>query len=537
MTDPQAVPAEPAAARNPRLVPLEADRRFGAPLGVRRLFSLFDSVQDFVVLISPTGRLIQANRSWCEMLGFEPSSVPGLPLSAAVPPAELGRWGPWLDPTRLPGEPRALNVTWRAKDGRDIAVEGTVRICPDDDGAVCVLGIFRNHLRLAATEAALRESAAVCHVIETRAPIGVFQTDCSGRLIRTNKRWRLIANLNHVSEPHGVWWQMVDPADRERVLAGWRATQQHGHDFRSEFRVQAAAGVERYARTTVVQNHAADGSPAFFLGVSEDITERRRFEAELKEAHDELEDRVKLRTAQLETANRELAQFAHVVAHDLKAPLRAVTNIAEWLWRDYEEKLGAPGYRFLSLLKQRARHMHDLIEGILAYTRFGPLAEAEAEVDLRELITQIIALLAPPPDITIRLPEALPRVPGVPERLRHIFQNLLDNAVKFMDKPHGLITLTATRLADAWEFAVSDNGPGIPPRYHARVFKMFEQLPGRRKTSGTGIGLALVKRIVESRHGEIRLDSDEGAGATFTFTWPDTPPVPVPARSEASPEI
>jgi PAS domain S-box-containing protein len=333
-----------------------------------------------------------------------------------------------------------------------------------------VLGIFRNHLRLAATEAALRESAAVCHVIETRVPIGVFQTDCSGRLIRTNRRWRLIANLNHVSEPHGVWSQMVHPADRERVLAGWRATQQHGHDFRSEFRVHAGAGAERYARTTIVQNYAADGSRAFFLGVSEDITERHRFEAELKEAHDELEDRVKLRTAQLEKANRELAQFAHVVAHDLKAPLRAVTNIAEWLWRDYEEKLGAAGYRFLSLLKQRARHMHDLIEGILAYTRFGPLAEAEVDVDLHELITQIIALLAPPPDMIIRLPEVLPHVPGVAERLRHIFQNLLDNAVKFMDKPRGVITLTATRLARRLGVRCLRQRPGHPrPLPRSRV--------------------------------------------------------------------
>ena len=322
----------------------------------------------------------------------------------------------------------------------------------------------------------------------------------------------------------------MHPADRESVLAAWHATQKHGHDFRAEFRVHAGAGLERYVRTTIALNYGTDGSPAFFLCVSEDVTEQRRIEGELKAAQAELEERVRLRTAQLESANRELAQFAHVVAHDLKAPLRAVSNIAEWLDRDYQSRLDAEGRRFLDLLRQRARHMHSLIEGILAYTRFGSLIEAEVEVDLQDLVTQIIGLLSPPPGIALHLPpEPLPIVRGVPERLHHVFQNLLDNAVKYMDKPAGVITITAARLADAWEFAVSDNGPGIASRHHARVFKMFEQLPNRRNTSGTGIGLALVKRIVEARGGGIRLNSEEGAGASFIFTWPDTPPVVDPA--------
>jgi signal transduction histidine kinase len=233
--------------------------------------------------------------------------------------------------------------------------------------------------------------------------------------------------------------------------------------------------------------------------------------------------RIKVRTQQLETANKELAQFAHVVAHDLKAPLRAVSCLADWVARDYASQVDVRGHELLGLLRQRVRYMHDLIEGVLAHARLDEGTEPEIELDMGPLVHRVLASLAPPPHIRVHVPPNLPQVRAVPERLRQVFQNLFDNAIKFMDKPEGIITLRAVRLRGAWQFAVVDNGPGIEPRYHARVFGLFQRLQSENRAGSTGIGLALVKRIVETRGGEIALDSAPGQGATFTFTWPDKP--------------
>jgi signal transduction histidine kinase len=257
--------------------------------------------------------------------------------------------------------------------------------------------------------------------------------------------------------------------------------------------------------------------------VSEDVTEHRRLEADLRRAQEDLESRIKMRTRQLETANRELAQFAHLVAHDLKAPLRAVSHLADWVARDYAGNVDVKGHELLGLLRQRVRYMHDLIEGALAYTRLGQGTEPDIEINVDHLVRRVWATLDPPSHIRIHLPSDLPQVRGVPERLQQVFQNLLDNAIKFMDKPEGVIILRAIRLRDAWQFAVADNGPGIEPRYHGRVFGLFQRLRPESRPGSTGLGLALVKKIVERRGGEISLDSAAGQGATFTFTWPDKP--------------
>ena len=507
-----------------------ATRAAASPAGNRRKLSvwapntaLLDRCSDWIAVFDVEGRVLYANPSWREGLDYASADAAPLRLEDVVAPEELPRWQARLKAADLPTGWEPTHWTWRSRTGRSVTLAG--QVCRQPSGgtgdrwvAVCVCP-------RPPREAVLphRQSEAVLQVVELHAPVGVFETDPQGRLVRANARWRQIASLEHLSEPRGAWWQMVGPEDRDRVTAEWQSALKHGHEFRSQFRVNTGHTLERFAHTWISRLHGPDGALRGFVGVSEDITEQLRFKRQQEEAKAELEKRVGQRTSQLEMANRELAQFAHVVAHDLKAPLRAVNNLAEWLGRDYLDRLEPEGRRLLSLLQQRVQHMHNLIEGVLAYTRLGQMEEAEAEVDVHRLVTGILAILAPPPHITIRLPLLLPCVRGGAERLRHVLQNLLENAIKFMDKPQGLVTLTATRLDGAWEFAVADNGPGIAPRYHSLVFEMFEQLPTSRQAGGTGIGLALVKRIVESRGGQVQLQSREGAGALFSFTWPDQP--------------
>lgn len=236
----------------------------------------------------------------------------------------------------------------------------------------------------------------------------------------------------------------------------------------------------------------------------------------------DLEDRVRQRTAELEAANRELQSFAYVVSHDLKAPLRSIHQLASWLADDYATVFDAKGQELIALLTGRVKRMDTLINGILEYSRIGRIHGVICPIPLNELLTEIVDSLAPPDHIQIQIPSTLPTITADRTRITQVFQNLISNAIKFLDKPHGMITIDFTESGSYWIFKVIDNGPGIAPQHHERIFQIFQTLQSRDQVESTGIGLTLVKKIVEWYGGEIWVESTVGQGSTFCFTLPKT---------------
>lgn len=226
------------------------------------------------------------------------------------------------------------------------------------------------------------------------------------------------------------------------------------------------------------------------------------------------------RKQELAAANNELKEFAYVVSHDLKAPLRGISQLAEWLREDYGETLDTEGREIVSMMRNRVRRMDGLIDGILQYSRVGRVRETPARIDLNELVSEVVDFLGPPDDIRISVEDRLPTVVGEPTRLAQVFQNLVGNAVKFMDKPRGKVRIGCVDRGTVWEFSVADNGPGIDEKYHDKIFQIFQTLTSRDEVESTGIGLTLVKKIVELYGGEIRVTSRPGEGTTFVFTLP-----------------
>ncbi|HTW92860.1 MAG TPA: ATP-binding protein [bacterium] len=227
---------------------------------------------------------------------------------------------------------------------------------------------------------------------------------------------------------------------------------------------------------------------------------------------------------QVEAANQELADFAHVVSHDLKAPLRAIDSLAKWLAADYEEKFDDDGRKQLDLLLGRVKRMHDLIDGILQYSRAGRTREQVVEVDTAELVPEVIDLLSPPPHIRVAIKTRLPKVNIERTRISQVLQNLLSNAIKYMDKPEGLIEVGCTEEGGFWKFFVRDNGPGIEEKDRDRVFQLFQTLKPRDQSDSTGVGLAVVKKSVELYGGRVWIESQVGKGSTFYFTLPKPTP-------------
>jgi signal transduction histidine kinase len=226
----------------------------------------------------------------------------------------------------------------------------------------------------------------------------------------------------------------------------------------------------------------------------------------------------------VQRSNEELDQFAYVASHDLKAPLRGIANLATWLEEDLGDAVTPSAREHMTLLRGRVQRMEALIDGILSYSRAGRVRTEPERVDVGVLLREIIELLAPPSEVTIALAPEFPVLVTDRVPLQQVFLNLIANAIKYTRRADPMIRVGASVADGIWEFSVTDNGPGIAPEYHARVFGIFQTLEARDKVEGTGIGLSVVKKIVEARNGRVTLESAAGAGATFCFTWPDLPP-------------
>ena len=255
----------------------------------------------------------------------------------------------------------------------------------------------------------------------------------------------------------------------------------------------------------------------------EDITIRKQAETELKTRAGELEklNTVLLTTtAQLEKRNQELDQFTYVISHDLKAPLRAISNLSEWIEEDIEDKLDEDTKHQMNLLRSRVQRMRSLIDGLLQYSRVGRVRDEGEEVSVEILLEEIIDSLAPPEEFTIEVAVKMP--PFTTERipLQQVLTNLISNAIKHHNRPDGKVKISVREQGDFYRFAISDDGLGIDPKYQEKVFAIFQTLEAKDKTENTGIGLSIVKKIVENVGGKIEIESQLGQGSTFYFTWP-----------------
>jgi len=235
-----------------------------------------------------------------------------------------------------------------------------------------------------------------------------------------------------------------------------------------------------------------------------DITDRRLMEDELRRS------------------NHDLEQFAYVASHDLSEPLRVISGFVELLSRRYGSQLDEEGERFIDFILTGVERMQALIDDLLAYSRAGRATLDPREVDVAALVEDLLRALRPELEargVDVQV-GTLPSVRAEKSLLRQVIQNLISNAVKFSDAAAPVVRVSSERVPGAWCFAVADNGPGVEPRYRERIFEMFQRLHGR-DVPGSGIGLAIVKRLVERHGGRVWVSDASPRGATFNFTIPD----------------
>ena len=353
-------------------------------------------------------------------------------------------------------------------------------------------------------EETIRSQLAEIETIYSTTPIGLCSLDLDLRFVRVNE---YLANIDCRSiEDHiGRTIREVVPGIADQIEPLYRQVLESRKPI-VDVEVQGST----LDQPTIVRDYLVsyypkmlpDGQVIGFNSMVQDITERKKV------------------LATLEECNQELNQFAHVVSHDLKAPLRAVSNLSQWIEDDLQGLLTTDTQYQMTLLRRRVDRMAETIDGLLDYASIGQAKTFPEAFSVADVIQGAIDSLAPPPTFNIVISPMLPTLTAHRLRLFQVFANLIGNAIHHHDRSDGSIHISCKDCGDFYEFILADDGPGIAPEHHEKIFAIFQSINPQNNPHSTGIGLSIVKKIVETEGGTIRLESKLGQGATFSFTWP-----------------
>ncbi|PID59088.1 hypothetical protein CSB45_01390 [candidate division KSB3 bacterium] len=367
----------------------------------------------------------------------------------------------------------------------------------------------------------LQEHSDFLTAMLDNAPVAIYAKDLEGKYLFINKK--------------GLEWLRVSPDEMSGKTDYELFTRDIAEKSRREDQEILRTGspltfervqtIERElfaARLDKYPLRAEDGRLYGVCGLTYDISSYKQNEQKLQAWLDELETQVEEYAESLERQGTELKHFTETVPYQLREPLKDINQLTSMLVKNYATKLDRRGKDISSLLVNRIKRLNRYIDGIIQYASAGRSVEHEQQIDLNELIREIVEQLAPPPEMQIWIEHTLPVIIAGKVGMKQIFLHLLSNAINVMDTPYGEIAVDCEEHSDAWTFAVVDNGPGIDKKDHEKIFRFFQTLAPRDERERPGIGLALVKKLVEHYGGQIWVESSRGKGAQFYFTLPKT---------------
>jgi PAS domain S-box-containing protein len=460
----------------------------------------------------PQCSFIRSNRFAQTMLGISPDTN----VSATGEQAESLPFRQFRDGQEIPGDQLPMQLaTARKQEVRDAEIhvvrsdgatfDWWVNAVPlfDEQEAVrgCVAA-FMDVTELKQAEAKLHETLTLLNAISDYSLDIIFAKDREGRLLFVNPAisqyfGKSVAELIGKDE----FFFMEDRAAAAAIRANDLRIMQSGVAEVLEEPIVINGNVRTFISTKAPLRDA-HGNIMGIIGIGHDMTDRKQAEVALAER------------------NQELDSFVHIVSHDLKAPLRAISNLSEWIEDDLEGQLPPENQQQFQLLRARTKRMESMINSLLVYARAGRQEAPLETFNVAELLDEIIDSLAPPQSFSIEIAPPMPTLNTKRLFLSQVFANLVSNAIKHHTSVEGHLNLSAIEQQEFYEFSVRDDGPGIAPEDRAKVFEIFQTLKAQDDSENTGVGLAIVKKIVEREKGTIRLESRLGQGTTFVFTWP-----------------
>ena len=522
---------------------LEAEviRRMKAETAVReseeRFRTLADSVPVLIWVSEPDRRRTYFNKSWLTFTGRSLGEQLGHGWEDAIHPADRARYMAAYNAGFDAREPFEVEYRLRRHDGeyRWVLARGKPRVAPGGAFAGFV-GLCIDITDRKGFEQDLRASAARFRQLTEAIPQLVWNADAAGRVTYVNSRWK--EYTGHDPAGDADWWaRAAHPEDAAELAAAWRAAlTAEPRPFAHEVRVRRAAdGAYRWFLAAVVPLYREDGSVDQWIGSLSDIDDQKRQAETLErmveartEALGQANAALQVTAKELERSNKELEQFAYVASHDLQEPLRKIQAFGDRLRDRCRDQVGDQGREYIDRMMASAGRMRRLIDDLLSFSRVTTQARPFTRVELNGVLADVVD------DLAARIEQTgaevdvgdLPAVDADPSQVRQLFQNLVGNALKF-HRPGvpPVVTVRAEPLPDdaGYRFTVADNGIGFEPKYTARIFQVFQRLHGREEYEGTGVGLAICKKIVERHGGTVTATSEPGRGSTFVVTLPADP--------------
>ncbi|MEB3357761.1 MAG: PAS domain S-box protein [Synechococcales bacterium] len=459
--------------------------------------------------------LVITDRNFAQLFGVDPEgAAAGLPIErfiSAIHPEDRERVVSAIGRAIATGTDYAAEYRIHNATGEERWVLARGRAEYNASGeAVGFPGALADITDRKQAEISLRESEARFRTLADNISQFAWMANEQGWIFWYNKRWFDYTGKTF-EEMQGWGWRDVHHPDHvERVTAKIRHCFTTGQLWEDTFPLRGRDGQYRWFLSRAIPIRDERGNVLRWFGTNTDITALQQAEQALAQ-----------RAQELTQLNQDLNQFAYVVSHDLKAPLRSIRNISEWLQEDLGQQIPPDNQEQLQLLVSRVECMEALINDLLEYSRAGRVKQSPEPIEVAELVAELLDTLSVPPQVTVRFATPSLRLAARRLTLGQVFANLLSNAIKYgCPDQQGEVLISAWERGTYCEFAIADHGPGIDPMYHERIFGIFETLQPTDRTENTGIGLAIVKKLVEAEGGTIRVVSEVGAGTAFYFTWP-----------------
>ncbi len=347
----------------------------------------------------------------------------------------------------------------------------------------------------------------------------IWRADRDGNMTYLNGQWQEYTGFTLQESLGFNYIKAISISDRDRFLSQWQQARVKQKSTAIECNIVDLNGIDRlfifFAEPLIRES---TGEIFEWIGTFTNIENKKPAKPSIAELF-QLNIILWKTIASVEKRNRELDRFCYFIAHDLKAPLRGISSIAEWLEIDLQDRLDSQSELYLKLLRDRLDRINNLINGLLDYCRLDRSAIKSELVDVNILLQEVIDSLAPPPNFQVEIVAQMPVF--ITERLllERVFANLIDNAIKHHDRSHGKVEIFAVDRDSFYEFGVADDGPGISGSDRERIFIIFQTLQAKDELPNTGIGLSIVKKILTDRGDKIEVVSELGKGSIFRFTW------------------
>lgn len=470
--------------------------------------AILNTVDALIVVLDPEGKIVRFNQACKKKTGYTFQEVQGKHVwDLFLIPGEVELVKSVFMDLMEKKTPNSFENRWRTKEGnlRWISWSNSCLLSPTGEVEFIIgSGIDITERKIA--EDALKKSEEQFRLVTDALPVLISYVDSEQRYQFNNKVYE---------EWHGRPRSEIKGKHVKEVLGedAYKKVEKHinealsGKEVNYEVCFTLGDGKYRCMNVTYFPHFGEDQKVKGYIVLVDDITHRREMEQQREDL---------LKT--LQQANTDLKDFAYIVSHDLKAPLRTISSLSKILNLKIRDNLDPKEIEILDLLQDRAKRMNNLLEGLLQYSGIDRIQAIQEELEVESVIQEVIDMLSPPDTIRIYLEGEFPLVVYDPTQLKQIFQNLIGNAIVHLGKPLGEIIISCKTRENNWEFCVKDSGIGIDENHFERIFKIFQTLRPKDEVNTTGVGLAVVKKIVEKNGGSIWVESEKRRGSSFYFT-------------------